>query len=711
MRTRSAGWPTAESLRGERVYGLVEVGGVEYLGKALTWWNSHIRTLSWEVTVSMSWNDFKFMMIEEFCPSHEMQKLETELWNHAMVEAVHAVLTDRFYELTRLVPHLVTPESRKIEMYVYGLAPQIQGIVAVMKPKTIQKAMLISGTLTDEAARNGSIKKVEKRGNVGESSKDKNGRDDNKRTMTRNAFASTKNPVGRDNTGYLEKDCRGMLRNVNPVNIRNLTVMACYECGSTDHDRSAYPRLNRAQGPKGSRPNQKIEFQIELIPGVVPIAKSPYCLAPSELEELSRKLKELQDKVVPFGLTNAPTVFMDLINRVCRPYLYKFVIVFIDDILIYSKTQEEHVEHLRIYKEQTKKWHDSRLRGDKDFKVGDQVLLYNSHLKMYPGKLMLKWSSPNTIKMVYPHGAIEITNKDGFSFKGDMRTLIMDEAHKSKYFVHPGVDKMYYDLRDRPSGLLQQPEIPIWKWEGIAIDFVTKLPRTSSRHDTIWVIMDRLTKSSYFLPTREDFKIDRLARLYLNEIVSRHGVPISIISDHDSHFTSRFWQSIQEALGTRLDMSTAYHLQTDGQSERTTQTLEDMRSVRPRLREKKCRSPIMWAEVREGQLIRPNLVQETTEKISQIKDRLMAARDRRKSYKCLADLTLQVPLDEIRVDAKLNFIEVPVEILKREFKKLKRSRTAIVKVQWNSKRGPEFTYKHEDQMKLKYPLLFSDVSS
>ncbi|GKG11540.1 putative reverse transcriptase domain-containing protein, partial [Tanacetum coccineum] len=169
----------------------------------------------------------------------------------------------------------------------------------------------------------------------------------------------------------------------------------------------------------------------------------------------------------------------------------------------------------------------------------------------------------------------------------------MDEAYKSKYFVHPGAYKMYYDLRDRywwsgikkdivgyvsrcltylkvkaehqrPSGLLRQLEIPEWKWERIAMDFVMKLPRTSSRHDTIWVIVDRLTKSAHFLPMREDYKMERLARLYLNEIVARHGVPISIISDRDSHFTSRFWQSMQEALGTRLDMSTTYHPQIDG---------------------------------------------------------------------------------------------------------------------------------------------------
>ncbi|GJS86366.1 reverse transcriptase domain-containing protein [Tanacetum coccineum] len=188
---------------------------------------------------------------------------------------------------------------------------------------------------------------------------------------------------------------------------------------------------------------------------------------------------------------------------------------------------------------------------------------------------------------------------------GGLRGLIMLESHKSKYSIHPGWDKMYHDLRklywwpnmkadiatyvskcltcakvkaehQKPSGLLQQPEIPICKWERITMDFITKLPRTPSEYDSIWVIVDRLTKSAHFIPMNEKYKMEKLTRLYLKEIVCRHGVPVSIISDQDPRFASRFWRSLQKSSGTNLDMSTAYHPETNGQSEITIQTLEDM---------------------------------------------------------------------------------------------------------------------------------------
>nr|GEY67664.1 putative reverse transcriptase domain-containing protein [Tanacetum cinerariifolium] len=162
------------------------------------------------------------------------------------------------------------------------------------------------------------------------------------------------------------------------------------------------------------------------------------------------------------------------------------------------------------------------------------------------------------------------------------KTVIMHESHKSKYSTHPGSDKMYQDMKkvkaehQRPSGLLVQPKIPKWKWDNITMDFVTKLPKSSQGYDTIWVIVDRLTKSAIFTPMRETDPMDKLARMYLKEVVTRHGIPVSIICDSDPRFASKFWRSLQNALGTNLDMSTAYHPQTDEQSERTIQTLEDM---------------------------------------------------------------------------------------------------------------------------------------
>ncbi|GKD22358.1 putative reverse transcriptase domain-containing protein [Tanacetum coccineum] len=247
----------------------------------------------------------------------------------------------------------------------------------------------------------------------------------------------------------------------------------------------------------------------------------------------------------------------------------------------------------------------------------------------------------------------------------------------------------------KPSGLLQQPEIPEWKWENIAMDFITKLPRSSSGHDAIWVIVDRLAKSAHFLEIREDYRMEKLARLYIDEIVARHSVPTSIISDRAGRFTSR--------------------------------------------------------------LIRPEMVQETTDKVVVIRDRLKATRDRQKSYtdnrrkplefqvgdhvmlkvspwkgvvwlrlpeelsgvhdtfhvsnqkKCLADVNLHVSLDEIKVDKTLHFVEEPLEIMDRVVKTLKRSKIPIVKVWWNSKRGPEFTWEYEDHLKAKYPQLFENA--
>ncbi|GKB53191.1 putative reverse transcriptase domain-containing protein [Tanacetum coccineum] len=825
----------------------------------------------------------------------------------------------RSRSLARLVPYLVTHESRKIESY---------------------------GALTDEALRNGSIKKVKKSENMGEPSKDKNGRDDNKRTRIGNPFATTANLVGRQNTGtwpkfttcnsyhapggpcrtcfnynrpdHLAKDCRGVLRNVNPTHARNLSVRASYGCGSTDH--GCGNQGNQARGrafilgaeearqdpnivtgtftlndhfdttlfdsgadyrfvsttfvpllgiepselgfryeieiasgqlveidkvikgckPKnkdhvfdidlipfghgsfnviigmdwlsnhkakivcyekvvripllngkvlrvlGERPEEKvkllmsaktgdkkqeeivvvrdfpevflddlcglllvreIKFWIEVVPGATPVAKSPYRLAHSELEELSGQLKELQDKSFirpsssPWG---------------ARLYLDKFVIVFIDDILIYYKPREEHVEHLRnvingngIHVdpskiEVVKNWKAPRtpsevnsflgldgyyhwgeeqdltfqtlkdklcnapilafLDGLEDFVVYcDASVIGLGCVLMQRGKRhWIELFSDYDCKICYHLGkanvvADALSRKERFkpkrvrsmnmilqsSIKDRILAAQKDDVDKSKFSIHPGDDKMYYNLRDR-----------YW-WPGIKKDI------------------------------------------------------------------SMFWQSMQEALGTRLDMSMAYHPQTVDQrswdvhlplvdfsynnnyhsSVRCTPFEIKDRLKAPHDRQKsyddKRRKPLEFSIgdyvllkvspwkgfVRFGKKgkLAPIFVGpfEIIEKVIPVAYRLDLLEELNGVHdtfhvsnlkKCLADPTLQVPLEEIPVDAKLNFMKEPVEILEREFKKLKRSRIAIVKVRWNSKYGPEFTWERDDQIKLKYPHLFS-VSS
>nr|GEU56283.1 putative reverse transcriptase domain-containing protein [Tanacetum cinerariifolium] len=778
----------------------------------------------------------------------------------------------------------------------------------------------------------------------------------------------------------------------------------------------------------GIPPTRQVEFQIDLVPGAAAVVKAPYRLALSEMKELLDQLKELADKgfirpmnvknryslpriddsldqlqgssafsktnlrsVMPFGLTNAPAVFMDLINRVCKPYLDKFVIVFIDDILIYSKSKQEHEEHLKLILDLLKKeqlyakfskcefwipkvqflghvidsqgihvdpamiesikdwaspktvtkirqflglagapilalpegsedfvvYYDASIKGlgtalmqrekviaygSRELKVheknytthdlelgavvfalkiwrcyvyGTRCTVFTDHkslqhildlkelnmrqchwlellsdydckIRYHPGKANVvadalsqkerikplrvhalvmtigqdlprqilkaqtKARKPKNImsedvggmlienskdpekprkEKLEPHsdGTLCLNNRSWLPCYGELRTLIMHESYKSKYFVHPGSDKMYQDMKllyrwpnmkvniatyiskcltclkvkaehQKLSGLLVQPKTPQWKWDNITMDFVTKLPKTQSRNDTMW--------------------------------------------------------AFQKAIGTRLDMSTTYHLKTDGQSERTIQILEDMlracvidfgngwerhlplvefsynnsyhASIKATpfeaLYGRKCRSPVCWAEVGDAQLTGPEHIYETTEKIIQIKQIIEAARDRQKSYvdvrhkplefqvgdrvmlkvspwkgvvcfgkrgklnpryigpfkvlakvrtvayrlelpeqlskfhstfhisnlkMCLSDEPLEISLDEVHIDDKLRFIEEPVEVMDREVKQLKQSHFPIVKVQWNSRRGPEFTLEREDQFRKKYPQLFT----
>ncbi|KAI3808710.1 hypothetical protein L1987_24668 [Smallanthus sonchifolius] len=540
--------------------------------------------------------------------------------------------------------------------------------------------------------------------------------------------------------------------------------------------------------------------------------------------------------------------------------LDKFVIVFIDDILIYSRSKEEHDHHLRLILE--------LLRNEKLFTkfykcefwfrevhfLGHVINEKGIHVDPAKIEAINKWETPKTPTEIrqflglagYFRRFIEnfskiaqsltlLTQKDRkFEWGTDGFVVYCDASHQGlgcvlmqkdkviayasrqlkvheknytthdlelgavvfalkiwrhylygtkctiftdhKSLQHIFDQKMLNMIQRRWVELLNDYDCEIRYHHGKANVVAGGIPETvgtfaATRHPSVEM------GSDYYgflhqITIREDYKMEKLARLYIGEIVSRHGVPVSIISDRDSRFTSRFWQTLQRALGTRLDMSTAYHPQTDGQSERTIQTMEDM-----------LRACVIdfGAEVGDNRLTGPEIIQETTDNIFKIRDRLRAARDRQKSYadnrrkplefqigdkvllkvspwngvirfgkrsklnpryigpyeivdrigpvayklklsqelsvihdtfhvsnlkKCLADASLVIPPEEVRIDKKLHFIEEPVEILDREIKALKHSRIPIVKVRWNSKRGPEFTWEREDQMKQKYPHLF-----
>nr|GEU37057.1 putative reverse transcriptase domain-containing protein [Tanacetum cinerariifolium] len=264
---------------------------------------------------------------------------------------------------------------------------------------------------------------------------------------------------------------------------------------------------------------------------------------------------------------------------------------------------------------------------------------------------------------------------------GDLRIVIKHESLKSKYSIHLGSDKMYQGMKklywwpnmkadvasyvckcltyakataehQRPSGFLMQPEIPQWKWDNITMYFIINLPKLSQGYDTIWVIIDLLTKSAIFVPIRETNLMEKLARMYLKE------------------------RTLQKDLGTSLDMSTAYHPQTDGQSERTIQTLKNM-----------MRAYVIdfGKGIRKVRSIAYKL--ELPQELSRVHNTFHVS-NLKKWY---ADKPLAVPLDGLYFDDKLHFVKEPIEIMDQEVKRLKPSHILIVKVRWNSRRGPEFT--------------------
>ncbi|GJU87094.1 putative reverse transcriptase domain-containing protein [Tanacetum coccineum] len=633
----------------------------EYDGKG-------VQARSREAAIGVSWTNFKAFLVEELCPSNEMEKLKSEFWNHKMVAANHAGYTDRFHELseTDQVGNRLTIKGnqnlRNNGNQVIGRALNVNAVGALQDPNIVTE--VVDG------------KKVEVDRVIY----------DCKLELGTSLFTIDLIPLGlgsfdvivgmdwlsehKAEIVYHEKVVRIPLKNGEILHVQGERTSGIAKALS--NVKVDEPKLSDISVvrdfvevfPKDlSRllPQRQVEFRIDLVSGATPVAKSPYRLAPSKMQELSEQLQELKDKV-------------------------------------YSKSKDGHEVHLRLVLELLKK-EEFKIKAVKNWKAPTTPSEIRSFLGLAEQEeafQTLKDNLCNALILSFPDGVEDFIvycdasnqglgcvlmqrgkmerREDGSLYFLDriwvplvrgVRTIIMDEAHKTGYSVHPGADKMYLDLRDmywwpamkrnistyvskcltcakvkaehqRPSGLLQQPDIPEWKWDKITMDLITKLPRSRGGYDAIWVIVDRLTKLAHFLAIRKDFSTEKLARLYINEIVAQHRVPVSIISDRDGRFTSLL------AIGTKSigdKIRLEYCLSS---SDRRINYHSNIRCAPfEALYGRKYRSPVLRAEIGEGSLIGPKLVQETTDKVKVFPKELGEVHDIfhvSNLKKCLADL-------------------------------------------------------------------------
>nr|GEY41182.1 hypothetical protein [Tanacetum cinerariifolium] len=479
----------------------------------------------------------------------------------------------------------------------------------------------------------------------------------------------------------------------------------------------------------GLPPPRQVEFEIELVPGATPVACAPYRLAPSEIKEFAKQLnKEEHEEHL--------RIILELLQK--EKLYAKFSKSKVEAIKNWTASKsptevyewgEEEEEDFQLLKDKLCSAPILALpEGSEDF-----VVYCDASLKGYGAVLMQRE------KRHYLYGVkcTVFTDHKSLQYILDQKELNMRQRrwiellseYDCEIRYHPRKANVVADALSRkerekplradiatyvgqcltcakvkaehlkPSGLLQQPEIPKWKWENVTMDFMTGLPRTLSGYDSIWVIVDRLTKSAYFLPKKKTDSIEKLAELYLKEIVCRHGVPVSVISDRDSLFTSSWDKHLPLV---EFSYNNSYHASIK------TAPFEALYG-------RKCRGVIRFGK--HGKLsprfIRPFKVIERIRPVAyklELPDKLREIHDtfhvsNLKRYFVNEDVV--IPLDEVQLDDKLHFVEEPVEIMDREVKWLKQSRIPIVNVRWNSRRGPKFTWEREDFFRSKYPHLFA----
>ncbi|GKA76817.1 putative reverse transcriptase domain-containing protein [Tanacetum coccineum] len=528
------------------------------------------------------------MFIRKYCPRNEVKQMENELWNLKVKGTNLTAYNQRFQELILLCPEMVPNADRLLERYIEGLPLNIKGNITSSKPVDLHEAIDMAQGLMYQVVQE-----------LGENSGDKRKWNGNHYNPNNTNNTSNLNPNKRLETarvflagqgsyagkcgkkGHYKNKCpnngsqgRGNQIRGNPSNPQNnqrqnqgnpkgnnqaststqgerrapgSVYSLCAEAAVKDNNvvngidwmaehrakvvcYEKYIRVpygNDMLVVQGERSGVKNESRLEVISSII---TQKYIDQGCQVF-LIQMMKEEETEIPERRIEDVPVV-----RNFCRTYAKG------TRSSDWGEEQEESFPAIEVKKNYVLHLYFSTSRGRYE-----AVKVENIEAEDIEGHLLKKLEAR-------ADGTLCLDNRSWLPCYGDTRSLIMHESHKSKYSIHPGADK-------KPSGLLVQPDIPEWKWEKITMDFITKLPKTAAGFDSIWVIVDRLTKSAHFLPMRETDSTEKLMRLYMKEIVARHGIPVSIISDRDSHFTLRVWQSLHKALGTQLNLSTAYHPQ------------------------------------------------------------------------------------------------------------------------------------------------------